>query len=548
MHKKKVGVIFLLVFLILFSFSAYGAAASSAMGSLVQAYDPFFNSWTYPGSTGSCSSTLYWHNRTSPNSFRTGHDLPNVGLPRATRKVYLRSGTQVDLYALCLEGDDSRVLPDGTIVEFNVYKANPFGSVFPMPIGTAAVNGGKAFITTHLNYLGNGAPFLNSEEDGEHEFYFVVRIPNSINRPSSGTGYNAALFIKDPTLPEENFRGTCGDHNTEYRCSGDVTTCEPVSGVQMPRRVCDEDYFCNIQARGRGLPAVVQCLEKREDGGLCTGNAGSAACLSGHCVAITSELYPSRNQNPFGGDRICVSNENSFGECGSGYQCGGTNSDRCVNPRGGEDQICRSDSYCGQLNNGNYACIYKKPNSASCRQGYECESNSCSGAGTCIVDTRTEGSGTGGTGITSVGGGGITTVGGTDTTSKTTTRESSASFKGIDTSTCKPEYYWHTLDNENSRAGSEGVQTFVQAGKKIRAYATCIRDRAGEIVPDGREVTFAVFEEDGLFGDDDMGSVSSVVDGTVAFVDVVVNYIGEENPFDKINEYRFDVKCEENRV
>ncbi len=277
----------------------------------------------------------------------------------------------------------------------------------------------------------------------------------------------------------------------------------------------------------------------REDGELCTENVD---CLSGLCMIITSELYPSRDQNPFGGDRICVSNENSFGECGSGYQCGGTNSDRCVNPRGGEDHICRSDSYCGQISNGNYACIYEKPNGASCSQGYECESNSCSGAGTCTVDTRT------GTGIPSAGGGGITTVGGTDTTSKTTTEDDSASSKGINTNTCEPDYYWHILDSEDSRAGSSGVQTFVQAGRRVRAYATCIRDRAGEIVPDGREVTFTVFEEDGLFGDDDMGSVSSVVDGTVAFVDVVVNYVYEENPFDKTNEYRFDVKCEENKI
>ncbi len=548
---KKVGVVFIMVFLFLFSVSVYAAAPSTSI-SLLSAYDPFFNSWTYPAD-GSCEPTLYWHNRTTSDSFRAGRSGREVSTHDG--RVYINSGAQVDLYGLCLK-DGSRTLPDNTIVEFYVFKMDITGlNVYPRPMTTATVLGGKAFATINLNYLGNEAPLLVNENDGEHRFYFNIHSVylrdngQNSNMGSSGTGGNFELYIKDPTLPVENFVDSCGNR-PEYTCDENHDRCIADAGYSVQTKICASDNYCRIVPRVRRPPTDVECAQKKAAGESCTNGyeclsngCANGQCTSGElatvcndstdcasgeiCMMLSDELFP-ENTNPFGGDQICVSNENRFGRCNAGYQCRGTNSDRCVNPRGEDNQICRSDSYCGTLDGGGSACIYRKPNRASCTQGYECQSNTCSGAGLCTVDVRTDSGTTGG----STGGGETLT----------------AASKGIDTETCTPDYYWHTLDSEDSRAGAGGIQTFVQSGRRVRAYATCIKDSSDEIVPDGREVTFTVIERDGFLLDDTIGSLSATVEGSEAHIDVVARYIGEENPFDKTNEFYFNLECEENEI
>lgn len=581
---KKIGVVLFVIFLLFLSLTVYGAAPSSGGVSLSRAYDSFFNDWTYP-SDGSCTPMLYWHNRTTSDSFRAGRS--GRGVPTYDGRVYINSGAQVDLYGICLEDGYNRVLPDNTIVEFYVFKMDTTGrNVYPRPITTATVLGGKAFATINLNYLGNSAPFLANENDGEHRFYFNIHSVYLRDRGENSyivglyRGSNDMLYIKDPTLPTppvENFVGSCGNR-PEYSCNVGNTECVSSAGYSVQTKICASDHYCNIIPRGRGQPADVRCTQKKVAGESCTNGYEclSNGCANGQCTSgelatvcdsnadcapeicrfLNNDAFFPSSTNPFGGGGICVSNENWFGTCGLGYQCGGTNSDRCVNSGGGADQICRTDSYCGQLPNGNPACIYKIPTGASCSQGYECQSNTCSGAGTCVVTidggvVGRVGSVTGGIDGSTGGVGTFTTAGGDGSTSErdTTAGETvTAADKGIDTNTCTPDYYWHTLDSEDSRAGAGGIQTFVQSGRRVRAYATCLKDSRGEIVPDGREVTFTVIERDGFLLDDAIGSLSATVEGSEAHIDVVVNYIGEENPFDKTNEFYFNLKCEENKI
>ncbi len=556
---KKIGVL-LFLGLFLISIGVYGAASSGEGVSLLRAYDPFFNDWTYP-SDGSCTPALYWHNRTTSDSFRAGYSLSNLlNNILYDNKVYLRSGAQVDLYGICLEDRDGNVIPDGQSIRFFIRKYDDGEGDHVADSIYTTIQGGKAFISINLNYLGNEGHPVPNEGDGEHEFSFDASwIFGSATRRMFYSHVqppreNQLLYMKDPTLPVENFVDSCGNR-PEYSCNEDHTRCVSSEGYSVQTKICASDYYCRIVPRVRGPPTDVECTQKKSAGESCTNGyeclsngCANGQCTSGELATVcdsnvdcapeicrllnNDDFFPS-STNPFGGGGICVSNEEWFGNCGS-RNCGGTGSDRCIGLFGEADQVCRSDSYCGTLSNGRDACIYRKPNGASCSQGYECQSNTCSGAGLCTVDVRTDSGTTGG-----ITGG---------ATSKDDGETLTATDKGIDTKTCTSEYYWHTLDDEDSRAGAGGIQTFVQSGRRVRAYATCIKDSSDEIVPDGREVTFTVIERDGFLLDDTIGSLSATVEGSEAHIDVVARYIGEENPFDKTNEFYFNLECEENEI
>jgi len=114
----------------------------------------------------------------------------------------------------------------------------------------------------------------------------------------------------------------------------------------------------------------------------------------------------------------------------------------------------------------------------------------------------------------------------------------------LDLAVCEPKFFWfYNNQKTGDIPNGAGIKIYAEAGSNAKAYAVCLRDINGNILSDGTNVNFKVFEEDGISEgliDTKVGTQSSLVTNSIAILDVAVNVI--DNELDDENEFYFDAE------